>query len=143
MIIIGDDVDGIAALKSELASQFEMKDLSSLRYFLGIEFAFSLKGYLLSQFKYTAAILEHTRLTNSRTVDIHLELNVRYSSYDGTHFSDPTLYSTIVGGLVYLTITCPDIAYVVHIVSQFVASPTTIHWVAVVCILWYLRGTVI
>jgi hypothetical protein len=40
---------------------------------------------------------------------------------------DPTLYRTIVGSLVYLTITRPDIAYVVHVVSQFVASPTTVH----------------
>ena len=45
--------------------------------------------------------------------------------------SDPTLYCSIVVSLVYLTITCTDIAYVVHVVSQFVASPTTIHWVVV------------
>jgi len=44
--------------------------------------------------------------------------------------------------LVYLTITHPDIAYVVHVVSQFVASPTTVHWTAVIRILRYLRGTV-
>jgi len=43
--------------------------------------------------------------------------------------------------LVYLTITRPDIAYVVHIVSQFVTSPTTIHWAVVLRILRYLRGT--
>jgi len=55
---------------------------------------------------------------------------------------DPTLYRTIVGSLVYLTITCPDIAYVVHVVSQFVASPTTVHWAAVLRILRYLRGIV-
>ena len=56
--------------------------------------------------------------------------------------SDPTLYCTIVGSLVYLTITRPDIAVVVHVVSQFVASHTTVHWVVVLCILQYLRGTV-
>jgi len=54
----------------------------------------------------------------------------------------PTLYRTIVGSLVYLTITRPDIAYVVHVVSQFVASPTTVHWAAVLHILRYLRGII-
>jgi hypothetical protein len=44
--------------------------------------------------------------------------------------------------LVYLTITRPDIAYIVHVVSQFVASPTTVHWTTVLRILQYLRGTV-
>ncbi|KAL5546227.1 hypothetical protein UlMin_005914 [Ulmus minor] len=92
MIITGDDVDGIAVLKSELTHQFEMKDLGSLRYFLGIEVVFSPKGYyLLSQSKYT------------------------YSPSDGNPSSNPTLYCTIVGSLVYLTITHLDIVYVVHI----------------------------
>jgi len=56
--------------------------------------------------------------------------------------TDPTLYCTIVGSLVYLTISRPDITYVVHVVSQFVASPTTVHWAAVLRILRYLRGTI-
>ena len=55
---------------------------------------------------------------------------------------DPTLYRTIVGSLVNLTITCLDIVYVVHVVSQFVASPTTIHWIHVLRIFRYLQGTV-
>jgi len=53
-----------------------------------------------------------------------------------------TLYRIIVGSLVYLTITRPDIAYVVHVVSQFVASPTTVHLAVVLRILRYIRGTV-
>ncbi|KAL5541050.1 hypothetical protein UlMin_042623 [Ulmus minor] len=90
MIIIGDDIDGISVLKTKLARQFEMKDLGSLQYFFGIEVAYSPRGYLLSQSKY-------------------------YYSSDGLPFSNLTLYHTIVGRLVYLTITRPDIAYDVHV----------------------------
>ena len=142
MIINGDDIDDISLLKTELDRQFEMKDLDSLWYFLGIKVAYSLRGYLLSQSKYVANIIERARLTDNKTVDTPIEVNARYSSSDGLPLTDPPLYRTIVGSLVYLTITHPDIAYVVHIVSQFVASPTTVHWAVILRILWYLQGTI-
>ncbi|XP_011014024.1 PREDICTED: uncharacterized protein LOC105117915 [Populus euphratica] len=72
-------------------------------------------------------ILEQTRLADNKTVDTPIEVNARYSSSAGLPLIDPTLYRTIVRSLVYLTITRPDIAYVVHVVNQFVASPITIH----------------
>ncbi|KAL5581259.1 hypothetical protein UlMin_013701 [Ulmus minor] len=119
----GDDIDGISALKTELARQFKMKDLGSLRYFLGIEVAYSPRYYLLSQSKYVADILEWAILTDNKTVDTPIEVNAKYSSSDSLPLSDPTLYCTIVRSL-------------------FVASPTTVHWAAVLRILRYLRGTV-
>eukprot|EP00257_Ricinus_communis_P022167 XP_015581822.1 uncharacterized protein LOC107262165 [Ricinus communis] len=146
---LGDDVVGISLLKSELTRCFAMKDLGSLRYFLGIEVASSPKGYLLSQFKYIFDIFEHARLSDNKTIDTPIELNARYFASDGSLLPDPSLYRTVVGSLIYLTITCliyltitcPNISYAIHIVSQFVTSPTIIHWVAVLRILRYLRGT--
>ncbi|KAI3780881.1 hypothetical protein L2E82_10874 [Cichorium intybus] len=118
-----------------------MKDLGLLRYFLGIEVAQSSKGYLLSQTKYISDLFERARLSDNRTVDTPLETNARYSPTDGVPLSDPSLYRTIVGSLVYLTVTRPDISHAVHVVSQFVTAPTTVHWGAVLRILRYLRGT--
>ena len=69
MIITGDDIDGISILKTELARWFEMKDLGYLRYFLDIEVSYSPRGYLLSQSKYVADILERARQTDNKTID--------------------------------------------------------------------------
>ncbi|XP_011045946.1 PREDICTED: uncharacterized protein LOC105140704 [Populus euphratica] len=105
MIITSDDIDGISVLKTELARRFEMKDFGYLRYFLGIE----------------------ARLTDNKTVDTLIEVNTMYSSSDGLPLINPTLYRTIIERLIYLTITRSDIAYVVHVVSQFAASTTILH----------------
>ena len=52
-----------------------------------------------------------------------------------------SLYRQLVGSLIYLTVTHPKIAYVVHIVSQFIAAPRTIHFIAVLHILRYVKET--
>ena len=127
MIIIGDDVDGILILKEKLAKQFEMNYLGSLRYLLGVEVAYFPRGYLFSQSKYVADILEQAGLIDNKNVDTPIEINAKYSSSDVVHLSDPILYHTIVGSLAYLMIFRLDIANVVHVVSKFVASPTTVH----------------
>jgi hypothetical protein len=70
-------------------------------------------------------------------MDIHLKLHPK----DGTPLADPTRYRHIVGSLVYLTITRPDIAHVVHMLSQFVSTPTSVHYGHLLRVLRYLRGT--
>ncbi|KAL2533242.1 Ankyrin repeat family protein [Abeliophyllum distichum] len=139
MIITGDNVDGIATLKYDLAHCFEMKDLGHLSYFLGIEVSSSPRGYLFTQSKYATNFIERARLTDTKIADNPLETNVRYSPSHGIPLPILNLYRTIVGSLVYLTITRPDIAYAVHIFSQFVSALTIVHWGAV-RILRYLYG---
>lgn len=100
-----------------------------------------LEGYIFSQSKYIDNILGQTHLSDTRVADSPLELNVKYASSDGVRLPDPTLYRTLVGSLVYLTTTRPDIAYDVDVVSQFVVFPTTVHWAVVLRICLYFRGT--
>ena len=70
-------------------------------------------------------------------MDLHLQLRPT----DGTPLKDPSRYRHIVGSLVYLTVTRPDIAHAVHILSQFVSAPTTVHFGHLLRVLRYLRGT--
>jgi hypothetical protein len=70
-----------------------------------------------------------------------METHLQLRPTDGTPLADPTRYRHIVGSLVYLTITRPDIAHVVNILSQFVGAPTSVHFGHLLRVLRYLRGT--
>jgi len=142
MIITGDDTAGIQFVKNHLQRQFQMKDLGLLRYFLGLEVAQGSQGILISQQKYLSDILARAGLSDSKTVDTPCMLNEKLRPTDGERLSDPTRYRQIVGQLVYLCITRPDISHAVGIVSQFLDAPTTAHYTALLRILRYLRGTI-
>ncbi|GMP70396.1 hypothetical protein CsSME_00029266 [Camellia sinensis var. sinensis] len=119
MIITGSDSSAISEVKQHLFRTFEMKDLGPLRYFLGIEVASSPKGYFLSQAKYANEVIHRARLTDTKLSDTPIELNVKLNTTDGVPLDDPTLYRELVGCLVYLTVTRPDLTYAVHVISQF------------------------
>uniref|UniRef100_A0A2N9HNF3 Uncharacterized protein n=1 Tax=Fagus sylvatica TaxID=28930 RepID=A0A2N9HNF3_FAGSY len=80
-------------------------------------------------------------ITDSKIVDTPIEYNNRLNTHDGEPLPDATLYRQLVGSLVYLTVTRSNISYAVHIVSQFMAAPRSLHYAAVLRILRYLKGT--
>jgi hypothetical protein len=138
MLITGDNLEHICHVKQHLSKEFQMSDLGPLSYFLGIEVQQTQKGFYLSQSKYIQDLLDRSGITDTRTVatpmDLHLKLRPK-------ELADPTRYRHIVGSLVYLTITRPDIAHAVHMLSQFVSTPTSVHYGHLLRVLRYLRGT--
>ena len=142
MIITSDDMQGIQDLKHFIGRQFEMKDLSPLNYFLGLEVSSFEDGYYLTQAKYTSDLISRVSITNSKIVNTPIEYKCRLSSHHGEPLSDATLYRNLVRSLIYLTVTRPDISYAVHIVSQFMAAPRSPHYVVVIRILRYLKGII-
>ena len=78
IIITGSDQDGIQKLKQHLFTQFQIKDLGKLKYFLGIEIAQSSSGVILSQRKYALDILEETDMLDCKPVDTLMDHNVMY-----------------------------------------------------------------
>ncbi|CAM8975392.1 unnamed protein product [Rhodiola kirilowii] len=142
MLITGDDPQHITFVKERLHTQFLMKDLGPIRYFLGIEFSSTPEGFFLSQEKYIRDLLDRASLSDQRTVDTPMELNVHLRPTDGKPLEDPTRYRHLVGSLVYLGVTRPDISYPVHILSQFVSAPTHLHYSHLLHVLRYLRGSI-
>jgi hypothetical protein len=142
MIITCDDSEYIAFVKARLRDQFLMTDLGPLRYFLGIKVSSTSDGFSISQEKYIHDLLARAALGDERTVETPMELNVQLRASDGDPLPDPTRYRHLVGSLVYLAVTRPDISYHVHILSQFVSAPTTVHYSHLLRVLRYLRGMI-
>ncbi|KAJ9555291.1 hypothetical protein OSB04_009905 [Centaurea solstitialis] len=152
MIITGSDSTGITLLKQSLSASFEMKDLGKLHYFLGLEVLFDSRdrinsvvlpnysiGYnsenLEFDAKYTSDLLSGAGITDQKVVSTPLEPNLHLTPNAGPPLKDPMLYRQLVGSLVYLIVTRPDIAYAVHIVSQFMSASCSDHYAAVLRIL--------
>ena len=87
-------------------------------------------------------MISRASITDSKIVDTPIEYNCRFNSHDGESLFDATLYRQLVESLIYLTVTCLDISYAAHLVSQFMAVPKSPHYVVVLRIIRYLKGTI-
>ncbi|KAH9696165.1 retrovirus-related pol polyprotein from transposon RE1 [Citrus sinensis] len=139
MVLTGDDLSEMKALQEHLAAEFEMKDLGQLKYFLGIEVARSKSGIFLSQRKYVLDLLTETGMLDCKPAETPMEMNHKLGILPNQTPTDKGRYQRLVGRLIYLSHTRPDITYAVSIVSQFMHSPSEEHMDAVYRILRYLK----
>ncbi|RDY13528.1 hypothetical protein CR513_01535, partial [Mucuna pruriens] len=120
-----------------LFNHFQTKDLVHLKYFLGIEVTQSKEGIR----KYALDILQETSMSNCKLFDNPMDSNMKLMVKHGEPYSDPKRYRRLVGKLIYLTITKPDIFFIVGVVSQFMKAPCVDHWATVLRILRYIKKT--
>jgi hypothetical protein len=141
IVITGSDSTLLGKLKLHLSESFHMKDIDSLTYFLGLEVRRSSSGISLNQHKYASDLVALVGLRTTSMVDTPMELNVKLRKEEGDLLADPSLYRKLVGSLVYLTITRPDISFAVQQVSQFLQTPRHLHLAVVRRIIRYIQGT--
>nr|CAD1840512.1 unnamed protein product [Ananas comosus var. bracteatus] len=98
------------------------------------------KRHLLISQKYVLDLLTETGKLGAKPCSAPMAPNLQLTANDDELFEDPERHRRLVGKLNYLTVTRPDIAYSVSVLSQFMSSPTVTHWEALGQILCYLKG---
>ena len=141
MVITRNDPNCVAVLKSVLDAKFRIKDLGSLKYFLGLEIARSDKGISLNQRKFALEILKETGMMSCKPLKLPMEQQLKLSKGNGELLKDSSQYRRLIGKLMYLTLSRPAITYAVNRLSQFLAQPRVPHMRVANRILQYIKGT--
>ena len=141
IILTRNNPQFINSLIYQLSKTFELKDLGSLHYFLGLQITRTSKGLFLSQTKYDHDLLLRHNMHTSKPARSPCAPNPKLVLTEGFVLSNPHEYKIMDGSLHYLTFTRLDLSFSVHQVCQFMATPTDTHLIATKRILRYLNGT--
>lgn len=118
-----------------------MKDFGSLKYFLGLEVARSVDGFYLCQRKYCTEVVTEVGLLGCKPAGFPIDQKHSLALTTTPLLPDPARYRRLVGRLVYLGATRPDLVYSIHILTQFMQQPQEAHWDAALHVIRYLKGT--
>ncbi|XP_042953570.1 uncharacterized mitochondrial protein AtMg00810-like [Carya illinoinensis] len=140
IVVASNSLESISVLKTFLNTHLRIKDLGTLRYFLGIEVSRSPSGIHLCQRKYTLDILVDSSNLACKPLKLPMEQNHKLSKSSRTPLADPTSYRQLIGRLLYLTLTKPDISYPIQVLSQCMDHPSISHLAAAHKVLRYLKN---
>ncbi|KAL0294844.1 UNVERIFIED_CONTAM: Retrovirus-related Pol polyprotein from transposon RE1 [Sesamum radiatum] len=130
----------ITKVKDFLHSAFTIKDVGLAKYFLSLEITRSSPGTSITQHKFIRDIIFDTGLHSTRPTTSPLPPDVKLSAHNSTLLSDAEPYRRLVGQLLYLSFTRPDISFGAQQLSQFVHAPCTVHMDAALHLVRYLKG---
>lgn len=110
LLIAGNNDAAIQATKHFLNSTFHMKDMGPIRYFLGLEVDHTTQGFFLSQRKYIQDLLNEYGLSHCKPVRLPMAVHLKLHISSGEPLANPEPYQRLVGKLIYLSISRPDIS---------------------------------
>jgi len=141
LIFTGNDKSMFDEFKKSMMLEFNMSDLGKMKHFLGVEVKQCADGIFICQKRYAREVLARFDMESANAVKNPIVPGIRLSKNEGVVRVDETLFKQVVGSLMYLTVTRPDLMYGVSLISRFMSSPTMSHWLTAKRILRYLKGT--
>lgn len=118
---------------------FHTKDFGVLKHFLGIDVYENSTGISLCQWKYALEIIYEVRLPGAMPISTPMEPNHQLAKSTSAIFHLPDRYWRLIGKLIYLTLTCPELACAVHTLAQFMQSPRIDLMSVALRVVWYLK----
>ncbi|KAM2328062.1 hypothetical protein ACFXTH_014569 [Malus domestica] len=118
-----------------------MSDLGLLHHFLGLGIIQTNKSIFIHQKKYAKSLLEKFGLKDCKAVKTPLAIDDKLSKENGSVDADESLYRIMVGSLLYLTATRPDLMYASCLLARFMNKPTRKHMGTAKRVLRYVQGT--
>lgn len=141
LLVTGSNVKLVEEFKRDMQSSFEMTDLGEMAYFLGMEIKQRRDEIFICQKKYSKEILKKFRMEDCKSMATPMCQKEKLSKLDEADKVDEGLYRSLVGCLMYLTATRPDILHAVSLLSRFTNCATETHLRAAKRVLRYIRGT--
>ncbi|CAM8954006.1 unnamed protein product [Rhodiola kirilowii] len=124
-----------------MKSEFKMSILGEMTYFLELQVKQKSDGIFISQSKYARNLIKKVELdkaTHKRTPEV---THVNITKDEAGTSVDQTFYMLMIGSLLYLTTSRPDIAYVVRVCARYQTNPKESHLMNVKRIIKYVYGT--
>lgn len=141
LIYTSNDDVMLEEFKISMMKEFEMTDLRKLRFFLGLEVLQRDDGIFVCQRQYVMEVLRRFGMEESNEVKSPIVPGCKLSKDEGGELVNETYYKQIVGSLMYLTASRPDLMFVVSLLSRFMSQPTEMHFQLAKRVMRYLKGT--
>ena len=127
MIYLGS-ISMINEFKASMKREFEMANLGELQYFLGLKVKQCEDGIFICQQKYATELLKRFNLLYCKITATPMNLNEKLQVDDGNKQTNEKQFRSLVGGLIYLTHTRLDMAFLVGVISRFMLCPSKTHF---------------
>ena len=141
-IVFGATIeDRVIEFSEEMKKEFEMSMVGELTFFLGLQVKQQKEGIFVSQEKYARNIIKKFGLDSKKHASTPMSSSTKLNVDSSGVEVSPTLYRSIIGSLLYLTASRPDIAFSVGVCARYQANPKESHLTAVKRIIRYINGT--
>nr|GEW50147.1 uncharacterized mitochondrial protein AtMg00810-like [Tanacetum cinerariifolium] len=137
---IDDEDDGVVADMNNLDTTIQMSSMGELTFFLGLQVKQKQDGIFIGQDKYVAKILKKFRFTEVKTASTSIETQKPLLKYENGKEVDVHMYRSMIGSLMYLTFSRPDIMFAVCACARYQVNPKVSHLHAMKRIFRYLKG---
>jgi hypothetical protein len=140
LLVVGDSMENIGKFKEEMMQTFQMSDLGSLSYYLGIEVRQTGDSIELCQKAYDMKILDRVGLGECNRVASPMEAQLKLSKRSNSPLTDATAYQSLIGSLRYLLHTRLDLSFSVGYLSHFMSEPREDHMTTLKHVLRYIAA---